>query len=143
MRVTLRPAHLEDFDYCAMLYFAGMDGTILAFKLDRSAQLASLRRSWDVTQVRIMTLACNDIGWVQTALQDDALFIGQIFVEPAYQGQGIGSEVMRHLIQEAARDGRAVTLGVVKANPALRLYERLGFRITDEDERKFYMKRGR
>jgi ribosomal protein S18 acetylase RimI-like enzyme len=29
----------------------------------------------------------------------------------------------------------------VKINPALRLYERLGFRITHEDERKFYMKR--
>jgi ribosomal protein S18 acetylase RimI-like enzyme len=29
----------------------------------------------------------------------------------------------------------------VKINPALRLYERLGFRITHEDERKFYRKR--
>jgi ribosomal protein S18 acetylase RimI-like enzyme len=34
-----------------------------------------------------------------------------------------------------------VTLGVVKKNPALRLYKRLGFHITHEDERKFYMKR--
>ena len=35
----------------------------------------------------------------------------------------------------------AVTLGVVKTNPARRLYERLGFRITHEDDRKFYMRR--
>jgi ribosomal protein S18 acetylase RimI-like enzyme len=34
-----------------------------------------------------------------------------------------------------------VCLSVVKINPALRLYERLGFRITHEDDRKFYMKR--
>jgi hypothetical protein len=34
----------------------------------------------------------------------------------------------------------ALTLGVVKTNPALGLYERLGFRITHEDERKFYMR---
>jgi ribosomal protein S18 acetylase RimI-like enzyme len=38
--------------------------------------------------------------------------------------------------------GQAVTLGVVKTNPALRLYERLGFRVTHEDDRKFYMRRG-
>jgi RimJ/RimL family protein N-acetyltransferase len=29
----------------------------------------------------------------------------------------------------------------VKTNPARRLYERLGFRITHEDDRKFYMRR--
>jgi len=30
---------------------------------------------------------------------------------------------------------------VVKTNPAQRLYVRLGFRTTHEDERKFYMRR--
>jgi ribosomal protein S18 acetylase RimI-like enzyme len=50
-------------------------------------------------------------------------------------------EVVRALIEEAAEAGRAVTLGVTKTNPATRLYERLGFRTTDEDERKFYMRR--
>jgi ribosomal protein S18 acetylase RimI-like enzyme len=34
-----------------------------------------------------------------------------------------------------------VTLGVVKINPALSLYERLGFRVTHQDDRKFYMRR--
>jgi ribosomal protein S18 acetylase RimI-like enzyme len=34
-----------------------------------------------------------------------------------------------------------MTLGVVKSNPAKRLYERLGFNVTHEDERKFYMRR--
>jgi ribosomal protein S18 acetylase RimI-like enzyme len=48
---------------------------------------------------------------------------------------------MTRLIGEAAQSSQAVTLGVVKTNPALRLYERLGFRITHDDERKFYMRR--
>ena len=34
-----------------------------------------------------------------------------------------------------------MTLAVVRSNRALKLYERLGFRIVDEDDRKFYMKR--
>jgi ribosomal protein S18 acetylase RimI-like enzyme len=45
------------------------------------------------------------------------------------------------VIEEAAKAGLAVTPGVVKTNPALRLYQRLGFRTTHEDERKFYMRR--
>ena len=34
-----------------------------------------------------------------------------------------------------------MTLAVVKINPAKRLYDRLGFRVAGEDERKFYMRR--
>ncbi len=48
---------------------------------------------------------------------------------------------MNRLIAEAARLGQPVRLAVVKINPALRLYERLGFHTTHEDDRKFYMKR--
>jgi hypothetical protein len=48
---------------------------------------------------------------------------------------------MRILIEEAARENKAVTLGVVKTNPARRLYERLGFSVTHEDQYKFYMRR--
>jgi ribosomal protein S18 acetylase RimI-like enzyme len=54
--------------------------------------------------------------------QGDALFLGQLFVEAAFQRRGIGTEVARRLIDEAACAGQAVTLGVVKTNPALRLY---------------------
>jgi len=48
---------------------------------------------------------------------------------------------MNRLIDEAARLHLAVRLAVVKMNPALRLYARLGFHVTHEDDRKFYMKR--
>ena len=51
--------------------------------------------------------------------------------------------MVKGLIGEAARAGQALTLGVVKIKPALRLYERLGFRTTHEDERKFYMRHDR
>jgi GNAT superfamily N-acetyltransferase len=78
---------------------------------------------------------------VQSMIEGDALFLGQLFVAPAHQGRGIGTTIVRRLIEEAACERRAVTLGVVKTSPALRLYRRLGFRTTHEDDRKFYMRR--
>jgi GNAT superfamily N-acetyltransferase len=141
-RMALRPAREEDFDYCAHLYFEGMESIIEALKLNMDAQVAGFRHRWDVTQVRIIALDGTDIGWLQSFIKDDALFLAQLFVESALRRQGIGTEAVKGLIEEAARVDRAVTLGVVKTNPALRLYERLGFRTTHEDERKFYMRRG-
>ena len=48
---------------------------------------------------------------------------------------------MHVLIEEATHAQKAITLGVVKINPARRLYERLGFRVTHEDQHKVYMRR--
>lgn len=140
-RTNLRAARPQDFDYCARLYFEGMENIIKELNLNMEAQVAGFRQRWDVTQVRIITHDGTDVGWLQSFVKDDALFLGQLFVDGTLRRQGIGTEVVKGLIEEAARAGQSLTLGVVKSNPALRLYERLGFRTTHEDERKFYMRR--
>jgi ribosomal protein S18 acetylase RimI-like enzyme len=139
--ISFRPAHAHDFDYCASLYFAGMEEVIRQLKLDMAAQVASFRRQWVSTEVRIIALDRVDVGWLQSRVVDGSLFLAQLFVNATHQRQGIGTEVLSRIGDEAARACQAVTLGVVKTNPALRLYERLGFRVTHEDDRKFYMRR--
>jgi GNAT superfamily N-acetyltransferase len=141
MPIALRPARAEDFDFCARLYFSGMAEIIQELKLDMALQTADLRQRWDVSEVEIITSASEDVGWMQSSIQDDARFLKQIFIDAAFQRRGIGTEIIHRLIDRANRAGEPVTLGVVKINPARRLYERLGFRITHEDDRKFYMRR--
>lgn len=140
-RIELRPARAGDFDYCARLYFAGMDKVIRELKLDLAALTASLRERWVPAEVRIITCDGADAGWLQSRTEGAALFLAQLFVDGPLQKRGIGTHIMIRLIDEAAHAGRAVTLGVVKSNPALHLYERLGFRIMHDDQRKFYMRR--
>jgi ribosomal protein S18 acetylase RimI-like enzyme len=141
--IDFRQATPADFDYCAKLYFAAMEATIRALELDIDRHIADFRERWSADETRIIARAGADIGWLQAATEADALFLKQLFVDAPVRCQGIGTRVMHRLIDEAARGGRAVTLGVVKTNPALRLYQRLGFAITREDERKFYMRRER
>jgi len=141
MQITLRPARTLDFDFCARLYFAGMENIIRELNLDRVAQSTSFHQQWELPQVRIITVDGADVGWLQSTTREGSLFLAQLFVDSAFQRRGIGTEVMHGLIAEAARARQAVTLGVVKINPALRLYRRMGFRITHEDDRKFYMRR--
>jgi GNAT superfamily N-acetyltransferase len=141
MQITLRPSRTEDFDFCAKLYFSGMEKVIRELNLDADAQAAGLREQWDSRQVRIITVDGAEIGWLQSFDKDGSLFLAQLFVGGEYQGRGIGTEVVKRLIDEAALARMAVTLGVVKTNPAIRLYTRLGFRVAHEDDRKFYMRR--
>jgi ribosomal protein S18 acetylase RimI-like enzyme len=94
-----------------------------------------------LAEVRIVTVAGDDVGWLQTTPAKDAVFVEQLYVEGHFQRQGIGSRVMRAVIDEAMRERKAVILGVMKINPARRLYERLGFSVTHEDQHKVYMRR--
>lgn len=46
---------------------------------------------------------------------------------PEYRNGGIGTTLLRELFDESAESGKPVTIHVEKYNPAMRLYERLGF----------------
>ncbi len=140
MQLDFRPAKPEDFDFCAKLYYAGREQAIREENLDMNVLLDDLRRRWEVAQVQIISLGDEAVGWRQIALKDDSLFLVQLFIRSEFQGKGIGTQVMHRIIDEGRAIEKAITLGVVKTNPALRLYTRLGFLITHEDERKYYMR---
>jgi GNAT superfamily N-acetyltransferase len=141
MEITLRRAVSQDFEYCRQLYFTGMKRIIEELGLDVAAQTASFSEQWALAQVRIICVDGSDVGWLQSEMRDGGLFVAQLFVDGPFQRRGVGTEVMRRLISETSRANQAVSLAVVKINPAVRLYQRLGFQTTHEDDRKFYMKR--
>jgi GNAT superfamily N-acetyltransferase len=141
MQISFRPVAARDFEYCRCVYFAGMREILEKLHLDREAQESALKELWDQDQVRMIVLDGVDVGWMQTTMEDGDFFVGQLFLDKPHQGRGIGTQVMERLIAEAARAKQAVRLNVVKINPAVRLYTRLGFHVVREDDRKFYMRR--
>jgi GNAT superfamily N-acetyltransferase len=118
-----------------------MDWVNERLQLDRDEQESMFRKLWNPTQVAIIQADGVDVGWLQTVLSKSEHMLGQLFVDAPYQRKGIGTEVLRGIIEEASRRGLPVRLAVVKFNPSRRLYERLGFRVTHEDDRKVYMSR--
>ena len=56
-----------------------------------------------------------------------------ISILPEYRGQNIGSMLMLHLFDLLSERGyKRTSLSVQKNNPAVRFYERLGYKVTDE-----------
>ena len=51
---------------------------------------------------------------------------------PEARRGGIGTRLVRDVQARAAAAGKAVTIHVERMNPALRLYERLGFRLVED-----------
>ena len=61
----------------------------------------------------------------------DEIHINNLAVRAEYQGRGLGTALLKHVLETGASRGAArATLEVRRSNaPALRLYERLGFTV--------------
>jgi ribosomal protein S18 acetylase RimI-like enzyme len=70
----------------------------------------------------------------------DEIRVLDIALLPEHRGAGAGSALLRELQAEAAARSQRVAIHVERANPARRLYERLGFRVeADEDAIYLFM----
>jgi ribosomal protein S18 acetylase RimI-like enzyme len=56
-----------------------------------------------------------------------------IAVDPAYRGQGVGTQLLELLFVAAAEEYQAISLSVWPENPAYRLYQRLGFVVVKQE----------
>lgn len=141
MTLTLRPATSEDFPFCEAIYFTEMDQIMTELGMDKARRRETFKAGWSAAQVQVIALGGSDIGWMQTWPEPDSLYLSQLFIEAPFQNRGLGGEVLARLLRQTDAQGVPTTLSVVKSNPARRLYERHGFALTHEDERKFYMRR--
>lgn len=71
----------------------------------------------------------RDAGVLIVEYRPDEIYLGRVELHPGHQGQGIGTHLIRQLLDEAAALGHPVTLDVLTVNHrAYQLYHRLGFR---------------
>jgi ribosomal protein S18 acetylase RimI-like enzyme len=141
--IALRAAAASDYDFARILHHAGMRwiGERLAGGWDDAAQDQKFASQFVSSEVRIIVLGDRDVGYLQLADEADALFLKDLHVLAPFQNRGIGTAALRMLFAEAGRAGKAMTVGVVKFNPARALYARLGFRLVREDEHKLHLRR--
>ncbi|MBV8659117.1 MAG: GNAT family N-acetyltransferase [Burkholderiales bacterium] len=70
---------------------------------------------------------------------DSHIQLANLFIMPAFQNKGIGSHIIRMLIDESHAQTRPLKLRVFTSNPARMLYQRLGFAVTDQTEERYFM----
>ncbi len=144
MKIELRTALPGDFEFARRTYYDTMRWIIeRLFGWDEAREDAKFAGYFDPAAVRIITVDERDAGWLQTQPGEGAINLLSLYLTPPLQRQGIGTTILQRLLAEAESQNKAVTLSVVKFNPAVSLYERHGFKIVHEDEYKYYMRRAR
>ena len=83
----------------------------------------------------VWTRTMNDYGHV-----DDETPSFAISLYKEYRGQGIGTKLMKEMLENLRTQGyEKASLAVQKANYAVRMYEKVGFKVVDENDEEFIM----
>ncbi len=129
MNYTTRLAINADIEWLDSFYKALMKPYVeLTHRWDET----KFRRSFSPERTCIIQFNGQDIGMLKVERRDDYFFLGDIQIKKEFQRKGIGSQLISELIQQSKSEGLPIRLRVLKGNPALRLYQRLGFAVARE-----------
>jgi len=111
------------------------------FGWDEDIQRDFHARAWQQQKPDIITCDGEPIGTIATVESQDCVEIGQFFILPEHQRKGIGTYLLKSILDKADGSGKNVTLRFLKNNPVKSLYVRNGFRLVHTSEVAHHMER--
>ena len=140
---TLRAATADDADFLRAVYASTRlaeltvtdwsdEQKALFCRQQSTAQETHYRANYPTANFAIVESAGTPVGRLYVDRWEKEIRIMDLALLPAHRGAGIGTALLRDLQEEARIAGKALTIHVEKFNPALRLYERLGFRVRED-----------
>ena len=126
----LRSARASDRDFLYALNEATMrDYVERVWGWDDEAQAAFFDNRFQPDAWQVIQVGGQEIGVLILEEREGEIYLAEIQILPNWQGRGIGSAIVRSLMDSAVTAGKPVTLRVLHVNKRARaLYERLGFR---------------
>lgn len=108
--------------------------------LQHKARRGSIAATYPDAAEQIIIVDGQSAGWLVVAKLAAEVRLVEILISDAYRSRGVGSSVIRGVIESAAALGRPLRLTVSRTNlRAIRLYERLGFAPSGGDEIRLAM----
>jgi ribosomal protein S18 acetylase RimI-like enzyme len=140
--ITFRPETDEDLEFLCRLYISTREDEMkmvdwpdeqkLAFLVQQfQAQRSHYRANYDQAEYLVILENGVAIGRLYLHRRPDDLRVMDIALMPEHRKRGIGGMLMQELIDQAREKGVGVSIHVEFNNPAMHLYERLGFQTKD------------
>lgn len=141
MQIGLRPAVATDRPFVEAVYFETQRWIIerlFGWRGD-DIERKKFEEAYSEADSEIVVVDGVAVGWVSILQAAGGIDIDAIYLLDIAQNKGIGTALIRQVIERARQAGLPLTLSAAKINPAIKLYERLGFVATHESEFKVFM----
>lgn len=138
--ITFRPISTDDLDFLLRVYRSTREEE-LAMIADWTAEMkdAFIRQQFSAqhawyqehyvgAEFQVILVDGEPAGRLYVHRRPAEIRLVDITLLPEFRKGGIGTSILRDLLAEGEAAGKPVTIHVEVYNPAMRLYERLGFR---------------
>ena len=136
--ITLRPAGPDDYEFLVEVYGSTRAEELALVPWNNEQRDAFIRSQFNAQQEHYLKTypgATHDIivsngrpvGRLYVARLDHEIRIIDITLLPAERNVGIGSYLIKQLLDDAKQTGKITRIYVEEFNPSLRLFQRLGF----------------
>jgi GNAT superfamily N-acetyltransferase len=143
VQVTTRRADARDEPFLRRVYASSRELELSLIVWEDGAKEAFLRQQFDFQETHyrahydgasfdVIEVDGRPAGRLYVARWPDEIRVMDIALLPEHRGAGIGTRLLGELLDEAERTGKRVSIHVEKGNPAFRLYERVGFVVTED-----------
>ena len=143
MKITFRNCEYNDCDFILNLKELGMKWYIeKIYGWDTDIQREKTKHEIEnhKNDMRIIEIDNNDVGVTTFYEENNEYVVGLIIVHPDYRGKGVATNIIKKYIDIAKKNNKNIKIKTYKFNPAKKLYERLGFKIYNEDDTHVYLK---
>lgn len=141
--VTLRPVTASDHEFLVEVYASTRAEELALVPWTIEQQQAFVRAQFSAQQDHyaqkypeashdIIVSDARPIGRLYVARLDREIRIVDITLLPAERRAGIGSHLIKQLLDEAKSCGKLTRIYVEEFNPSLRLFDRLGFSVREQ-----------
>jgi ribosomal protein S18 acetylase RimI-like enzyme len=143
-RITLRPVTEADQDFLLSAYSStrAAEMAMVPWSAEQKeafvrAQFAAQRQHYAAEYPAAShEIICRDgvaAGRLYLDRRAQELHILDVIILPEFRKAGIGSVVLRRILEEAGSKGGPVTIYVESFNPSLSLFRKLGFQLSSQD----------
>ncbi|MFF1411427.1 GNAT family N-acetyltransferase [Streptomyces sp. NPDC058289] len=139
---VLRSAVTADIEMIAELRATVMRGDLERLgRYDEHRVRQRLRDSFSPQHTSIVVIDREPAGCVTVRTAEGRQWLEHFYVAPHHQGRGLGSAVLRTVLERTDAQGITVGLNVLQGSAARRLYERHGFVVEAQDPIDVFMVR--
>ena len=132
-QVSTRAATVADADFLWKLHRSTMAAYVdRTWGWEDAWQKHHFRQRLDQSDYEIVLLDGQPVGCRAVRWYTGRIFLAVLEILPEFQRRGIGTALLRQVLRDASSVGLPIELHVLKVNPAIRLYRRLGFRRVSE-----------
>ena len=106
---------------------------------DEKAQDEFFADGWSAASHQVVLCDGVPCGYICVEDRGGEIHLRELVIDPEFQGRGIGSSLLREVIEDARARQVPVRLGTFHLNRAVNLYRRMGFREVGRTETHILM----